>query len=131
MQKSEVFFCFGGLRKKGWLYMIGSVGTMVVLFASVGGVCAQIPNMADLRPSIIGSLASSALASVSQTAAQNQSSQTEPMKASKHSAPPATGEFQDNQFVESAPDQDRRVLRESRHKDTLHEITDPADTSAP
>ncbi len=53
-----------------------------------------------------------------------------PNKVSKYSAAPAEGEFQDNQFVELAPDQDRRVVRESRHKNTFDEISDPGDTSA-
>jgi hypothetical protein len=52
-------------------------------------------------------------------------------KPTKYSALPAKGEFQDNQFVELAPDQDRRVVRESRYKDTYQEITDPADTGVP
>jgi hypothetical protein len=51
-------------------------------------------------------------------------------KPTKYSALPAKGEFQDNQFVELAPDQDRRVVRESRYKNTYQEIADPADTSA-
>jgi hypothetical protein len=46
---------------------------------------------------------------------------------SKYSAQLPTGEFQDNQ-IELAPDQDRRVLRESRYKGTYDEVKDPADT---
>jgi hypothetical protein len=51
-------------------------------------------------------------------------------KPTKYSAAPPKGEFQDNQFVELAPDQDRRVVRENRYKNTYPVITDPADTSA-
>jgi hypothetical protein len=66
-----------------------------------------------------------------QSTGQKDSQQSEPRRASKYSALPAKGEFQDYQFVEPAPDQDRRVVRESRHKSTFYNIADPADTSAP
>jgi hypothetical protein len=95
--------------------MIGSVATAVVLFVSALGVP--------------GSSAQTKLPSGRQETAQTP--QKESTKASKYSDLPAKGEFRDDQFVELAPDQDRRVLRESRHKNTLPEITDPADTSAP
>jgi hypothetical protein len=63
--------------------------------------------------------------------ASQKPSQQGPKKPTKYSALPAKGEFQDNQFIELAPDQDRRVVRESRYKNTYQEIADPAGTSAP
>jgi hypothetical protein len=48
-------------------------------------------------------------------------------KPTKYSDLPATGEFQ-NQSSELASDQERRVVRESRYKNTYPEITDPANS---
>jgi hypothetical protein len=48
-------------------------------------------------------------------------------KPTKYSDAPAKGEFQ-NQSSELASDQDRRVIRESRYKNTYPEITDPANS---
>jgi hypothetical protein len=49
-------------------------------------------------------------------------------KPTKYSDAPAKGEFQ-NQSSELASDQERRVVRESRYKNTYPEITDPAGNS--
>jgi hypothetical protein len=119
--------------------MSWSAGTVFLLFVSSLGVWTQ-SSTTIVRPLLIalvfavcsfGSLAQAIPTPSPQTPAQKQSQPNEPIRASKHSDLPAKGEFQDNQFVELAPDQDRRVVRESRHKNTFHEITDPADTSAP
>jgi len=48
-------------------------------------------------------------------------------KTTKYSDAPAKGEFQ-NQSSELASDQERRVVRESRYKNTYPEITDPANS---
>jgi len=50
------------------------------------------------------------------------------LKPSRYSAALPRGEFQDNQ-IELAPDQDRRQLRESRHKGAYTEIKDPGDSN--
>lgn len=47
-------------------------------------------------------------------------------KSTKYSDVPAKGEFNDNHSNELVADQDRRVVRESRYKNTYPEITDPA-----
>ena len=61
--------------------------------------------------------------------AQNQQSRLkdDDKKPTKYSDVPAKGEFQ-NQSSELASDQDRRVIRESRYKNTYPEITDPANS---
>jgi hypothetical protein len=48
-------------------------------------------------------------------------------KPTKYSDAPAKGEFQ-NQSSELASDQERRVVRESRYKNTYPEITDPGNS---
>lgn len=90
------------------------IATFLVVLMSALGVWGQSPD----------------IASGSQATGQTQNRESEPIKASKHSADPAKGEFRDDQFVELAPDQDRRVVRENLHKGTYPEISDPADTSA-
>jgi len=101
--------------------MVGLVGTILCLAVSMLG----------LNSTVTDSSGQATQSSGQQSATQNQNQQKESIKASRHSALPAKGEFQDNQFVELAPDQDRRVVRESRHKNAFSEITDPADTSVP
>jgi len=91
-------------------------------------VCASV--VLALSVFVVGVWAAGTSNAQQPAAQQVRREQNEPIKASKHSAAPAKGEFRDDQFVELAPDQDRRVLRESRHKDTFHEITDPAETSS-
>jgi hypothetical protein len=62
-----------------------------------------------------------------QASAHNQQSRLKDSdkKPTKYSDLPATGEFQ-NQSSELPSDQARRVVRESRYKNTYPEITDPA-----
>jgi hypothetical protein len=117
--------------------VIRSVILCALVAVSASPSWGQSPNIAvlslvtnmNLRPTVAGSSTQVPPNAGPQTT-QKQSQPSEPIRASKHSDQPAKGEFQDNQFVELAPDQDRRVVRESRHKNTFHEITDPAETSA-
>jgi hypothetical protein len=99
--------------------MIRLAGTVLSLFVSAFG-----PWGVWLGCFNFGSLEQTTSASSSQTGAQKESEQNETERASKYSAVPAKGEFQDYQFVELAPDQDRRVVRECRHSNTFPEITD-------
>jgi hypothetical protein len=79
------------------------------------GICITLPlSMPDLPP---------------RASAKNQQSRPKDYdkKPTKYSDVPAKGEFQ-NQSSELPSDQERRVVRESRYKNTYPEITDPADS---
>src|SRR5580692_12003371 len=84
------------------------------------GICITLPSsIPDLPPK--------ASAKNQQSQAKNTAADYD-KKPTKYSDLPAKGEFQ-NQSSELASDQERRVVRESRYKNTYPEITDPAGNS--
>jgi hypothetical protein len=81
-------------------------------------VCITLPlSILDLPPK----------ASAKNQQSQPKNSTDYDKKPTKYSDVPAKGEFQ-NQSAELPSDQERRVIRESRYKNTYPEITDPADS---